>query len=131
MAKANITTPDGTTINLEGTSDEIAALVTKFGLVSKSATPAAAAAPLRAATPAATSKAKPARKGKVGPAALIAEMIESGGFQKPKLFSEIRAELAQGGYHYERTSINPALNRALRNRELRRIKKDGHWAYVV
>jgi hypothetical protein len=141
MAKANITTPDGTTINLEGTSDEIAALMAKFGLVKSPAPVAAAAAPasIEPVTPAKSRGARKkrggkttgARKGKAGPAALIAEMIANGSFKKPKLFSDIRSELAQSGYYYSRTSIGPAVKRALINRELRRIKQDGKWAYVA
>lgn len=137
MAKANIVTPDGTTINLEGTSDEIAALVAKFGLIGKAAAPAAAAAvPAAAAAPLAAksrpAKAKSSAKGKAnGVQAVITEMVDEDFFKKPQLFTAIRAQLEQDAHFYGRAAVGQAMIRAVKAKQLRRIKQNGKWAYVV
>jgi hypothetical protein len=58
-------------------------------------------------------------------------MIGDGDFKKPKLLGEVRAALEQGGHFYTRMSVSTALLRAVKAKELRRIKLKGKWAYVI
>jgi hypothetical protein len=132
MVKAHITTKDGTTINLDGTADEVAALVAKFGLMSKTAA-TADAAPQPAAAKPATVKAKAKSGGKsrkAGVQAIVTEMVGDGYFKQPKLLGAVRTELEQGAHFYTRPAVGKALERAMRSKQLRRIKQGGKWAYV-
>jgi hypothetical protein len=133
MAKAHITTKEGTTINLEGTPDEVAALVAKFGLISKSASPAEAAESQREISSAnpprkAKARSKGAAKGTI--TSLIADMISDGVFKKPRLAGDIRKDLEQAAHFFDRMTVNTALRRAVKKKELRRIKQGKNWAYV-
>jgi len=52
-----------------------------------------------------------------------------GFFDKPKPLGEIVKRLAQGSYHYPQQSLTGPLQRAVRQKVLGRVKKDGKWAY--
>jgi hypothetical protein len=52
-----------------------------------------------------------------------------GFFDKPKLSSEMVAQLATDGFHYPPESLTWALQKAVQLRELGRIKKEKKWAY--
>jgi hypothetical protein len=131
MAKAHITTKDGTTINLEGTAEEVATLVAKFEITGKSAGHGQTTAPARTSKKAGAKKAKAKSGGKTGVQSILSEMIGDGDFKKPKLLGEVRAALEQGGHFYTRMSVSTALLRAVKAKELRRIKLKGKWAYVI
>ena|ERR1700733_11086283 len=133
MAKANITTKDGTTIQIDGTAEEIAKLVACFGGqgagIASSET--RSASPRRKARTKPGSKAKSAGKAKTGPASLVADMISEGSFKKPKVLTTVMTELKQGGHFYNDASIAVALLRAVKHKALRRVKEGDNWAYVV
>lgn len=130
MAKAHITTKDGTTILIEGTTEEVAALMARYdGQTSAQLPLKEASKPLVAKK--VGGKAKRGARPKVGPASLIAEMISGSTFKKPKTLSEIQKELVQSGHYYPDASIAVALLRAVKARSLRRLKQGDGWAYVV
>lgn len=62
---------------------------------------------------------------------LFIELKESKFFNQPKFVNQIIEKLAEEGHHYSRTSLTAPLQRAVRNRILGRVRKDGIWAYVA
>jgi hypothetical protein len=118
MAKAHITTKDGTKITIEGTPDEVAALVARFG----------GGASIRAKREVRTRRRR--LTAKAGPASLISELIDGGFFKKPKGLSAIKLALEEQGHPYPVTSLSPILLRLVRKRNLRRIKDKKRWQYV-
>jgi hypothetical protein len=140
MAKAHITTKDGTTIDLEGTADEVAAWMVKFGLMNQPSAPAAThGAPRRGAAavesrsvPKTKTTAKGGGKKTITATTLLAELIENDFFKKPQVVGGIIAEMKQRGHYFSDSGVGVPLLRAVRKRSLRRIKgKDGAWTYVV
>jgi hypothetical protein len=134
MAKANITTKDGATITIEGTAEEVAAMLVRFN------------GPSTGRSNEDVVESKPRGKGKIGkskgntqsggkkkssPTTLITELIENGFFNKPKALADIQAELKQGGHYYPNAGVASPLLRAVRGRNLRRIKGESGWTYVV
>lgn len=118
MAKAHITTKDGTKVTIEGTPQEVAALVAQMkGGISKE--PAMTKSPSK-------HKSRP----KATPINLISELIDGGFFKKPKELSVIKVALEEQGHYYPATSLSPALLRLVRKRNLRRIKDKKRWLYV-
>ena len=118
MAKAHITTKNGTKVTIEGTADEVAALVARFK--------GGASTPLKRGV---RSSARSAAA-KAGPISLIAELIDGGFFKKPKELSAIKQALEEQGHFYPVTSLSPVLLRLVRRRNLRRIKDKKRWQYV-
>ena len=118
MATAHITTKSGTRVTIEGSPEEVAALIERFepGHTSGSGKPTAATKH--------TSKAKPS------PLGLISELIDGGFFKKPKELSVIKLALEEQGHFYPVTTLSPALLRLIRKKELRRIKDKKRWLYV-
>lgn len=119
MAKAHITTKDGTKVTIEGTPQEVAALVAqmKGGISNDAPTPVKTAS---------KHKGQP----KATPINLISELIDGGFFKKPKGLGAIKIALEEQGHYYPVTSLSPALLRLVRKRQLRRIKDKKHWLYV-
>jgi hypothetical protein len=119
MAKATLTTKDGLKITVEGTPDEVAALVQKLegnGPSGKKST--------------ASTRAKRATTAKSGPADLIAELIDGGFFKTPQELGAIRLALQEHGHYYPATTLSPVLLRFVRSRRIRRIKDKKRWQYV-
>jgi hypothetical protein len=121
MPKATVATPSGAKITVEGTSEEVFALIARLEGLDSGARPRQAAAS-RSNSPA---KSKPSLPG------LITEMISNGFFKEPKLLSVVKDALEQNGQFYPLTTLSPAMLRLIRSRQLRRIKdKNGRWSYV-
>ncbi len=118
MAKAQISTKDGAKITIEGTPDEVAALVARLDSSTTNA---------NAPTGARHSKAK---KIAASPINLVAELIEKGFFKKPKELNAIKLSLEERGHYYPVTTLSPTLLRLVRKRQLRRIKDNKRWVYV-
>jgi hypothetical protein len=127
MAKANMVLPDGTTVAIEGTPEEVAALIERFAAAESSP-----ARPRRSAS----SKRKPestaTRTQPRGAIAYIRELINEDFFREQQGLSEVRAALAARALIYPVTTISPAMFRLVRRRELKRIQdmEDGQWKYV-
>jgi hypothetical protein len=123
MAKVYITTKNGTKLTIEGTSDEVAALVERFeGSSSHHEKPA----------PSKRISVGRASKGKIksGPVNLVSELIEGGYFKKPKGLAAIKSTLEERGHFYPVTTLSPILLRMVKGRQLRRVKEKKRWSYV-
>ena len=98
MAKAQIRTPDGLTIKVDGTPKEIAEVVQDLkkaqGRKGASARPSSPTGPSKLPD-------------------LIASLIDGGFFKTPKDLAAIKLALEELGHHYPVTTLSPAM-RALR-----------------
>ena len=114
MAKAQINFPDGTTVKLEGTPEEISAVVDRARKAQQTRRPARAG------------------KGKAKPQLVdhIANLIDGGFFKKPKDLAAVKGALEEMGDHYPVTTLSPALLRQVRSRNLRRLKENKRWMYT-
>jgi hypothetical protein len=118
MAKAHITTKSGASIIIEGTTKEVAELVSQLKPVGGT--------PLRGKQ----NKRKVAGQPKPILGDLIAELIDGGFFKKPKELGAIRNALEEQGHFYPATTLSPIMLRLVRRRQLRRIKDKKRWLYV-
>jgi hypothetical protein len=121
MPKATVAIPSGAKVTIEGTNDEVIALIARLeGLDGAPRTPQLAASRSTAQT-----KSKPSLPG------LISEMISNGFFKEPRHLSALKDALEQNGQFYPVTTLSPAMLRLVRSRQLRRIKDSkGRWSYV-
>jgi hypothetical protein len=122
MATAKITLPDGTTVNIDGTPEEVAALVQRIS-------PPDAANPRTGRSPRKI-KGKPSKTGAMGPIDYIRELAERDFFTQKRALGEIKAKLDEQAHFYPVTSLSPTMVRLVRKGELRRNKEDGAWKYV-
>ena len=118
MAKAHVTTGNGTKITIEGSPEEVAALVARIE----------GKAPSQSRSE--TKSRQRRRAASTGPVALISELIDGGFFKKPKELSAIKLALEEQGHYYPATSLSPVMLRLVRRRSLRRIKDKKRWLYV-
>ena len=117
MPKAVINLKSGSLVTIEGSQEEVADLLARFG--EHNGGQARPRGPSRA-----DSIARPT------PAGLLHELIDDGYFSEPKELSAVRATLQEKGHFYPATSLSPLMLRLVRKKELRRIKSKKHWAYV-
>ena len=117
MAKAEITTPQGIQIKLEGTSAEISAVLQNLEQQPTGRTKRARRA----------NKTKHARVSLVD---LIDVLIDGGFFKKPRDLASIKSALAETGHHYPVTTLSPTMLRQVRRKSLRRLREDKRWLYV-
>lgn len=128
MAKAKLVLPDGTKVDIEGTAEEVARLLTTFA-----ASPAASPAKrptARKSRSKGTSK-SPSTPKRKGPQALIAELAGAGYFKSKRTIGDIQKKLEEKGHIYAQQSLSSPLIRLTRNKTLRRIKEKGNWVYVA
>jgi len=116
MAKAQITTPQGLQVKIEGTPAEITAVVHDLETKSKRSTP--------------ERRRRNVKPGRVLLGDLIGSLIDGGFFKKPRDLGAIRSSLAEMGHHYPVTTLSPIMLRLVRRRSLRRIKEQKRWVYV-
>lgn len=121
MAKAHIEGPDGVSIKLEGTPDEISAVLktVKVG-----------ASKDRAGE---VHKAKASRKaasGRVTVTSLAEDLRNEGFFKKPKTLGEIRSRLADLGHNYPLTGLSGPMRGEVKGKRLRRFKEKGKYVYA-
>ncbi len=117
MAKAQISFPDGTTVKLEGTPDEINAVVDRARKAQETAR--------RTARVKVNSRSRPPQL-----VDLIANLVDGGFFKKPKDLAAVKAALEEMGHHYPVTTLSGAMLRQVRKRNLRRLKQDKRWIYT-
>src|SRR2546427_1145388 len=118
MTKAQINFPDGTTVKLEGTPDEISAVVDRGRKAQE--------AGRRRATVKVKARSQPLQL-----VDLIANLIDSGFFKKkPKDLAAVKGALEEMGHHYPVTTLSGAMLRQVRKRNLRRLKQDKRWVYT-
>jgi|SRR5580658_1604528 hypothetical protein len=119
MAKAQIITPDGTQIKLDGTPGDIAQVLRDLkGTMSPGPTSTK------------TTTHPKQKNSKVQLVDLLASLIDGGFFKQPRDLASIKAALAEMGHHYPVTTLSPTMLRKVRTRALRRIKEQKRWMYV-
>jgi hypothetical protein len=118
LAKARLTTKTGTSIVIEGSAAEVAALV-------KQIEPEAGASKPRAGSR------RRREQPKATPINLISSLIDGGFFRKkPKDLAAVKGALADMGHVYPVTTLSPTLLRLVRSRQLRRLKEKKRWLYT-
>lgn len=129
MATAKLVLPDGTTVNIEGTADEVATLLAKFSGNSSSSTGAkkrpAKKTPRRSSGD--NKKDRPKRK---GPQTLLEELASDNFFKSKRTIAEVQKKLEEKGHIYALNSLSTPLLRLTRGKILRRIKEKNGWVYV-
>jgi len=124
MAKANLVLPDGTTVNIDGTADEVAILLGKFS----SQEPNSKRKTKRRKPT--KSKVSKARTKTGGPTSLITGLAEEGYFKSKRTIGDIQKKLEEMGHIYSQQSISSPLFRLTRQRVIRRIKEKKVWVYI-
>ncbi len=122
MAKAKWTLPNGTKVDIDGSAEEVAklmSLLTTGMQDKKGATGSKKARP---------SKGK-GKKPKTGPKPLIVDLIDAGFFKARQSIKDIQKKLEAQGHIYAQSSLSPALQRLVREKLLNRVKVEGLWYY--
>jgi hypothetical protein len=123
MPKAKISNDSGLKIEVDGTVDEINAII-NYASGSMNSTNTQ-----RRKTP--KKHNVKARTVRDTPTSLIRGLINDNFFKPPKSLPQIRAKLTEMGHPYAVTSLSPAVLRLVRARELRRLKEKKNWVYTV
>jgi hypothetical protein len=127
MAKADLILPNGTTVKIEGTAEEVAELLDKISLPQRGAGKKPPKKRRNASSKAKTSMKKATRK---GPQVLIGELAEEDYFKAKRAISDVQKKLEEKGHIYALESLSMPLLRLTRKKVLRRIKEDNNWVYV-
>jgi len=130
VAKANLTLPDGTTVKIEGTAEEVGTLVARFTGSDQGDSPTRR-------KKANKKKAKKKRTGKTltrrkrtGPRDLIRELADDGFFKTKRTLPNIQKKLEERGHIYAMTSLSNPVLALTKDRTLRRLKDNKRWVYV-
>lgn len=124
MPRATITLESGATVEIEGTSDEVAELLARFDSPRPSARKKGRRKTVSKREPAAS------RKSAGGPQTLIRGLIDEDFFSQKRTINEVQSELEQQGHIYPLHSLSTPLVRLVRARKLRRFKEKEQWVYV-
>src|SRR5439155_8184740 len=130
MAKANLTLPDGTTVTIEGTPEEVATVMQR--LSSPDAVRSRGTEPRRRASSTPQVKSVDTRSKAKGVTDYVLGLRGEDFFREPRSLNEVKDALAARADIYPTTTLSPALFRLVRKKELRRIKDsdDKQWRYV-
>jgi len=115
MATAKISSPEGLTIDIDGTPQEIAEAVDAIR---------------KNLAPAQTKRAPQPKAGKTSIADLVSQLKAEEFFRQPRGLGEIQGRFAELGYHYPITTLSGAMQSQARRRELRRFKEAGKFVYA-
>jgi superfamily II DNA/RNA helicase len=114
--KAHVKTPEGIEIQLDGTSDELAAVLKDLKIKNQS--------------PRSIGSTPKTKKGKQGVAALIDSLRQDGFFKKSRTLNDIRLKLKDLGHNYPLTSLSGSMSHEVRSRSLRRFKENKKYVYA-
>ncbi len=117
MAIAKIMMPGGISVEVDGTPEEVAAVLADL----KTKAPGFSSAVLVPRSPR-------IRKGEIP--GLIETLKSEDFFRTPRGLSDIQKKLAELGHHYPVTTLSGAMQVQSRSRNLRRFKQDGKYVYV-
>lgn len=117
MAKAQIQTPEGINIKLEGAPDEIAAVLNEIKGRSKT-------------EPTGTKTKSRSKSNRVTVPSLMEELRNQGFFKKGKTMAEVKQRLADMGHIYPSTALSGPLRGEVRKRRLRRFKENSEYVYA-
>jgi hypothetical protein len=124
--RASLVLPDGTKLTIEGTPDQVAALVGQIAGGQTGTAGVDQARKRRSGGPS-NARTKGSRK---GPVDHIRELVADDFFKTKRGLGDVQKKLEEGAHIYPITSLSPALFRLVRLKELRRIKEGGVWKYV-
>lgn len=127
MTKAHLTLPDGTTVNIEGTAEEVANLLSRFSAIQDQPTRTSKPATKKSSARSKAKEQKPKRK---GPQILIEELVRENYFKSKRTIGDVQKKLEEGGHIYALYSLSTPLLRLTRSKALRRIKDKDGWVYV-
>lgn len=135
VATANVTLPDGTTVVIDGTPEEVAILVERISRPRERSGQNRAERSLTARSRKRSSGqsrigAKHGRSASKGPADYIRNLAASDFFATKRGIGEVQAKLEEQAHIYPVTHLSPVLFRLVKSKELRRIKEEGLWRYV-
>lgn len=119
MPKATYTTADGTKVVIEGTAEEVTALLEKLQIPTKRAHRGKVKSERR------SSRQTPSMRD------AILELKAEGFFKKPKGLADVKEKLAALGMIYPVTSLSGTVLSLVKHRELGRVKEEGRWCYVT
>ena len=125
MAKANISTANGTTIVVEGTPEEVSKIIAAVG--DSTSVPKLARDKETGADGFEPKAGKPKRSGLTG---LILDLKGEGYFREKRSLNDVRLALEQSGHIYPNTTVAPILLILTKSKELGRVKDGAKWAYV-
>lgn len=129
MARATIKLPDGTTVDIDGSAEEIAKIMHLYQPASASGSSIVNSTKISQAR-------KPAQKkvtGRAvprGPKGYISELAAEDFFSKKRTLPEIQKRLEEKGHIYSQMALSTPVLRLVRQRILRRLKEGGIWCYV-
>jgi len=118
MANAKISIPGGVNVDLEGTAEEVSAVLENLRKAHGGSIATTAGSALGAV------------KGKGEIPRLIDSLKREDYFRTPRGLSEIQRKLAEIGHHYPLTTLSGAMVSQSRSRSLRRFKQEGKYVYV-
>ncbi|SRR6266516_387567 len=127
MAKASLVLPDGTKVNIQGNSEEVANLLAKFSGSTGPSRVTTQSLHKKTSERSRSSNQGPKRK---GPQGLIEELVEENYFKARRTISEIQRKLEEKGHIYAIYALSTPLLRLTRSKVLRRIKDKKGWVYV-
>jgi hypothetical protein len=131
MPKANVVLPDGTKVAIEGTAEEVAAVLHRISSGAPNAGSGVASGSPKRRRRATTGRgSSPPKKKSRGPADYIRELITEDFFKTKRGISDVQKKLEEGAHIFPVTHLSPVLLRLVRGKELRRIKEGGMWKYV-
>lgn len=116
MAKAVLVTKGGATVTLEGSQEEVGAMLMRLE--------GGAKAPSHQ-----QSESRPS--GRITPSILLLELKAEGFFSHPKELGQVGSALRERGHFYPPTTLSPLMLRLVRRKELRRLKEKNRWTYVA
>lgn len=128
MAKADLTLPDGTTVSIDGTAEEVALLLQKFTAPGTDGPRIGRRRVTRART---TGKQQSVTKTvRKGPQQLVKDLAAEDWFKTKRTIGDLQKKLEEKGHIYAMESLSTPLLRLTRSKVLRRIKDKNGWVYV-
>lgn len=128
MAKANLKLPNGTSVHIEGTSDEVTRILTTLSNGEGNAGKGGRRSRPRRQKPPLGSG--PKNRKRTGPVGLIIDLAMDNFFKTRKRLPEIQKKLEEQGHIYAQTSLSPAVLGLTKKKILRRLKEGKGWTYV-
>jgi hypothetical protein len=114
MATARINIPGGVSVEIDGTPDEITAVLND----------------VKGKQSAADVLIDRSKKSRGQIPGLIASLKSEEFFRTPQGLSSIQKKLGEVGHHYPLTTLSGAMQSESKKRKLRRFKRDGKYVYV-
>lgn len=130
MAKANLTLPNGTTVVIEGTPDEVATLLSTVSGSGPTASAGSSKKSGRRKSKSSASSTKTTKVSRKGPQVLVKELADEDYFKSKRTIGEVQKKLEEKGHIYALESLSTPLLRLTRSKVLRRLKEKSGWVYV-